>query len=692
MNDAVIAPAALSSSDSDKKTWLIALIIFGLITALSLVYLVHSLTKVTDYLGYVNQVEVSAANIVKNANDATFSRDFEISTQALSRLRTDVANYDAALQNAQAANLGDGAVYNELAQDWQNKKQQIDYVLQNQNNIDALLDFEQNISSAVEQIQSDYNTVLDQALASRLPADVIKEIQEQILRAERISYELNIITTSANPSSDTLKQQVSEFGQVLKNHIAAFGQAVPALSSVQTTYNDYIAKINTDFENLTGSALQSRESAQAMTDIANTTQAKLSGIDRNILSQPAIMGSAIGLLIGSLGVVFSLLKLLQARNRSEYMTVNQEVLFDSHELKMEQERVRKIQDENERSQAAILRLLDELGDLAEGDLTVTATVSEDFTGAIADSVNFAIDQLRQLVIAINTTADRVAKSSQQTQMTAVELAEASEHQAQEIAGVSAAINEMAVSIDQVSENAAESASVAQRSVAIAHNGAEVVQRSIEGMNTIRNQIQETSKRIKRLGESSQEIGDIVSLINDIADQTNILALNAAIQASMAGEAGRGFAVVADEVQRLAERSANATRQIETLVKTIQADTNEAVSSMEQTTSEVVRGAKLAKDAGEALEEVQNVSDTLANLIQNISNAAQQQATSAGHISSTMNIIQDITSKTSSGTMATARSVGRLNEMAAALQESVSGFKISDDDEVFVADNDDFRIE
>ena len=318
--------------------------------------------------------------------------------------------------------------------------------------------------------------------------------------------------------------------------------------------------------------------------------------------------------------------------------------------------------------------------MADGDLTVNATVSEDFTGAIADSVNFAIDQLRQLVLVINSTAERVSQSSEQTQMNAVELAEASEHQAQEIAGVSAAINEMTVSIDQVSNNASESATVAQRSVAIAYNGAEVVQRSIEGMNVIRDQIQETSKRIKRLGESSQEIGDIVGLINDIADQTNVLALNAAIQASMAGEAGRGFAVVADEVQRLAERSANATKQIETLVKTIQADTSEAVMSMESTTSEVVRGARLAKDAGEALEEVQTVSNTLADLIQNISNAALQQAESAGHISHTMNIIQDITSQTSSGSMATARSIGELSEMAAALQESVTGFKVSNDDE------------
>ena len=384
--------------------------------------------------------------------------------------------------------------------------------------------------------------------------------------------------------------------------------------------------------------------------------------------------------VGVLGILFALYQLLKQRGGSERLLIEKETLRRRQEAEAESERARQIQEENERNQIAILRLLDELGDLADGDLTVNATVSEDFTGAIADSVNFAIDQLRQLVLVINSTADRVSQSSEQTQMNAVELAEASEHQAQEIAGVSAAINEMTVSIDQVSNNASESATVAQRSVAIAYNGAEVVQRSIEGMNVIRDQIQETSKRIKRLGESSQEIGDIVGLINDIADQTNVLALNAAIQASMAGEAGRGFAVVADEVQRLAERSANATKQIETLVKTIQADTSEAVMSMESTTSEVVRGARLAKDAGEALEEVQTVSNTLADLIQNISNAAMQQAESAGHISHTMNIIQDITSQTSSGSMATARSIGELSEMVAALQESVTGFKISNDDE------------
>ena len=338
-------------------------------------------------------------------------------------------------------------------------------------------------------------------------------------------------------------------------------------------------------------------------------------------------------------------------------------------------RLRETADANERNQTAILRLLDELADLADGDLTTSATVTEDFTGAIADSINYTIDQLRVLVSQINETAVQVSSAAQNSQSTALNLAQASESQAKEIAGASAAITEMALTIDRVSSNARESAAVAQRSVAIANTGAEVVQNTIKGMDNIREQIQETSKRIKRLGESTQEIGDIVSLINDIADQTNILALNAAIQASMAGDAGRGFAVVADEVQRLAERSSGATKQIEALVKTIQSDTNEAVISMEQTTSEVVRGARLAQDAGTALTEIEAVSQELAELIENISSAAADQATSAGQISSTMRVIQEITSQTSAGSTETARSIGALAEMTNDLRSSVAGFTL-----------------
>lgn len=337
------------------------------------------------------------------------------------------------------------------------------------------------------------------------------------------------------------------------------------------------------------------------------------------------------------------------------------------------------QDQNERNQQAILRLLDEMADLADGDLTVNATVSEDITGAIADSVNFAIEALRSLVKTINDASVGVASAAQEAQATAMHLAEASEHQATQITNASAAINEIAVSIDEVSKNSLESADVAQRSVLIAHNGAEVVRDTIKGMNNIRSQIQDTSKRIKRLGESSQEIGNIVELINDIAEQTNILALNAAIQAASSGESGRGFAVVADEVQQLAERASSATRQIEGIVQTIQTDTNEAVKSMEQTTSEVVGGARKAEDAGEALIEIETVSNDLAELIQNISEAARQQSVAATNISGTMNVIQEITTQTSAGTQQTAESIGNLVELATELRKSVEDFKLPDDE-------------
>jgi twitching motility protein PilJ len=330
---------------------------------------------------------------------------------------------------------------------------------------------------------------------------------------------------------------------------------------------------------------------------------------------------------------------------------------------------------NNRNQEAIMRLLDEMGSLAEGDLTVKATVTEDMTGAIADSINFAVEQLRSLVQTITDTSVQVASSAQETQATAMHLAEAAEHQAQEINSASDRISEIAASIDQVSRNSAESANVAQRSVEIATKGAGVVRETIAGMDSIRDQIQETSKRIKRLGESSQEIGSIVELINDISEQTNILALNAAIQAASAGEAGRGFAVVADEVQRLAERASNATKRIETLVQTIQSDTNEAVSSMEQTTTEVVAGARLAEDAGTALGEIENVSTNLADLIQGISTAAQQQSTAATNITSAMNTIQSITAQTSQGANQTAESIGTLAQLAADLRRSVADFKL-----------------
>ena len=331
--------------------------------------------------------------------------------------------------------------------------------------------------------------------------------------------------------------------------------------------------------------------------------------------------------------------------------------------------------QNDRNQQAILRLLDEMGSLADGDLTVEATVTEDITGTIADSFNFAIEELRKLVATVNETALMVDTSTKQTENTAAHLAKAADNQGREINAATESIVSMAASIEEVSGNAERSSDVARHSVEVAHKGGEAVRRTIDGMNTIRETIQETSKRIKRLGESSQEIGNIIELINDIAEQTNILALNASIQASMAGEAGRGFAVVADEVQRLAERSTNATKQIEVLVRTIQSDTNEAVVSMERSTTDVVGGALLAENAGAALDEIEQVSNQIASLVQNISSSARQQAGSAADVTRRTTRLREIGDQTAQATSATAASIAKLSELATQLRKTVEGFTL-----------------
>jgi twitching motility protein PilJ len=331
--------------------------------------------------------------------------------------------------------------------------------------------------------------------------------------------------------------------------------------------------------------------------------------------------------------------------------------------------------QNQKNQQAIMRLLDEMSSLADGDLTVQATVTDNMTGAIADSINFAVEQLRELVTGINITAQTVAESAQETMDITGELATASSQQAEQVREVTDTIKDMSESFEIMSERSRESSEVAQRSVTIANNGSNMVQQTIRGMDTIRDQIQETSKRIKRLGESSQEIGDIVELINGIAEQTTILALNAAIQSASAGGAGRGFAVVADEVQRLAERATNATRRIEILVKNIQADTSEAVDSMESTTSEVVSGARKAEDAGEALVQIESVSKNLSRLIEEISTEAQAQSQTATKVTDQMTQIRDISIKTSEGTHQTAQSMGQLADLVNKLSDSVQDFKL-----------------
>lgn len=332
-------------------------------------------------------------------------------------------------------------------------------------------------------------------------------------------------------------------------------------------------------------------------------------------------------------------------------------------------------EEGQNNQEAVLQLLDEMGDLADGDLTVKAQVRDSITGAIADSINYTIESLRDLVVEINRATEQVTSATSVAQGTSARLLGAAEMQSEQIMQTTDAVTDMTRSILQVSSNAAQASQVAQRSLEAANQGSQAVQNTISGMNDIRTQIQETSKRIKRLGESSQEISEIVELISDITEQTNILALNAAIQAASAGDAGRGFTVVAEEVQRLAERSSEATKQISAIVKTIQTDTHGAVAAMEKSTEGVVEGARVADAAGKALAEIESVTNNLAHLIQSISAATNVQTESATTVANNMQLIQEITTQTSEGTKLTADSVGQLTSLAEELRSSVAGFKL-----------------
>ncbi len=658
--------ARLFGDSSKSKPFIYGAALSLILSVILLLFLFYSVPRHNELTRSLGELRLLSQTISRQATEATASG----TPESIKTLSQSQARFAENLETVQDIHGSTDAEVRQVEQTWNAVSRNIDQITSQQKIINKLYDTNIAISETIPGIQAEYNLLVDQMARQNMSSSQVVIAKNQVFIAERILRSISSVLVgndSSRESADDFNADTETFGTYLNAQLNGSSELGverindPALreslTNIQDEYNAVLKSAAATVLNNSNQIVQVRQASAQIFSQSDELLAALNKLTESASSNWAEVALAILLLASIAALIFSVIKLLALRGATD------------------KQRVTRLQDEYDRNQNAILRLLDEIADLADGDLRSYATVSEDFTGAIADSINFAIDQLRDLVSRINETSQEVSRYTQNTQNITNQLAEASEHQAQEIAGASSAISEMATSIDQVSANASESAEVAQRSVQIASNGADVVNRSIEGMDTIREQIQETSKRIKRLGESSQEIGNIVSLINDIADQTNILALNAAIQASMAGEAGRGFAVVADEVQRLAERSTSATKQIETLVKTIQADTNEAVISMEQTTAGVVRGANLAKDAGIALDEIQKVSGDLAKLIASISDAAKLQAASAGHISSTMSIVQEITSQTTSATFDTARSVSELASMAESLRESVTDFKL-----------------
>lgn len=565
-------------------------------------------------------------------------------------------------------------VWRTVADRWSLLSRHADDVLENEEAILALGGHAAQVGQLIPQVSETSDFVARQLVQQNASRDTVYRATRQLALAQRIANNVNLVlaggaTTAA--AIDQFSQDADQFGRVLKALATSADNKGPS-TAVATNLKrggQLFAGVDREIQQIVDAlpaVLPALEAASNVSQAADSLDEAAAALLKAFGESPGRFR------IGPLRVSNTLVVLLGMLAAAFLILLGSALLRDAKRRELESV------GQYERNQEAIRRLLDEMGDLADGDLTMEATVTEDITGAIADSVNYAIEAMRGLVSTINETAVKVSASAQESRATAMRLADAAENQREQIGGATVIVSEVSSAMDRMASDAAESAVVAERSVGIAARGGETVRRSIDGMNNIREQIQETAKRIKRLGESSQEIGNIVELIEDIADQTNILALNAAMQAAMAGEAGRGFAVVADEVQRLAERSTNATKQIEALVKTIQADTNEAVNSMEASTSEVVSGAQLAENAGEALLEIEQVSNRIAEITRNIADSAQRQSREANNINDTMNVIKEITTQTTEGTEKTAVSIGTLAELSDELRHSVAGFHLPDD--------------
>ncbi|MDD5367019.1 MAG: methyl-accepting chemotaxis protein [Gallionellaceae bacterium] len=657
------------SAEQRYQTLVLAMVVSVLLTVVFILLYVVQVGQRSGRIETSSNLQMLSQRYTKTAqqavlgNKAAFAQLKESQQAFANGLETLTA--DTGLLSSQGELVG-------LKKRWDVSRKDIDTLLGQQ---DVLVALGQSIS----QINVRNNELLDltEQVVALLSGGgrALSFAHQQALWTQRMAKNANALVSSdvINPEvAYQLGQDAKTFGDVLNGMlngdaelgIAAVGDpdAKAKLLELKEVFSAFEGQVNLILKNMP-KLVEAKRAARELFDESEQLLAMTGKLTDSYKSDASWIWLVLSVLLGLTAlaslVTLSLANVAESRQRAEQAAREQETAAR----------------ENRRNQEAILRLLNEMGDLAEGNLTVRATVTEDITGAIADSVNFAIEELRTLVENVNRAAVEVTQATDDARQLSEQMLSSAERQADEIGQTTSSVQVMSESVNRVARNASDSAHVAEQSLGFARKGGDSVRAAIAGMNAIRDQIQETSKRIKRLGESSQEIGEIVELISDITEQTNVLALNAAIQAAAAGEAGRGFSVVAEEVQRLAERSGQATRRIGAIVKTIQTDTQDTINAMEGSTRGVVEGAALSDNAGHALQDIETVSEELARLIQSISDATREQVDIASRIADNMQQILEQTRQASDGASKSAESVGQLTVLADELRVSVAGFTL-----------------
>lgn len=661
-------------SSPPPRLLLAGIIISVVIMAILFAYTSTGSQNNNQYRALAGDLRLLSLEMVNHAVQATQSKPDEFGALSAARDR-----YAAILEKLRTGDMEAGLPagaelaqqeYDQLVQAFGQYNQHVDTILHSEGLIRLLNEFVVSLNKVMPNILELSENVNKSILSSDLRADTKHLASRQLLLGQRIATEVNRLMQDGRNSTQitqNFRRDTDEFHRVLRGFLEGDAKfSIPAVSHRQT--RDYLMEIKPKFDTArelvarigekTPELIRSQNAAHEMLLLEAPLSLRASDLARAYAKRDTLFSSIrfAAFVIG--GIVIILLLVLSTRlNRAT------------------QQQLRHEQYRNQQNQEAILRLLDEISPVANGDLTARITVSEDITGAIADAINYTIEALRSLVISINKMTTEVASTAEETQHTATLLTRASEKQVTQIAEVSKTVGIMAKGTHALSKQAQESVSLAQKTAHVAEEGVFAVNNSIGAMQTLRNDIRDTAIRIKRLGESSQAIGDVVVMINEIAEQTNILAINAAIQAAAAGAQGYGFATIANEVQQLAETVSLATQKIESLVKSIQTETAEAVSSMEQSTTDAQEAARLAEGAGEALIKMETTTVHLAKFNQQVAQAAYELTQTAEQIAINMELINSFTAQNLSGAKQTAKLTARLAEAAEGQKSVVAKFRL-----------------